>query len=81
MEEAVYILRKEGSIYICWEQTVEESILLRKANLLIDQLEEDGVSLIFAELPLVTAEMATLSKLGFELRSIRGETMIYALEL
>ncbi len=81
MEKKVYVKEFDGSYVLLWEQFIDEIEFLKQANEVIDELEDEGISQIFAELHIINNEMSLLSQLGFELKRIEGEKLIFILEL
>ncbi len=81
MEKQITATALEGAYLLHWDTPMEEAVFLQEANTLIDQLEDAGATCILAELSIVNKEMSTLARLGFELKGVRGEKMIFVLEL
>lgn len=82
-EKAIGRLTYQENILHCFieEAYRRQHYALEACNALLDILE-DEVEAISAQIKIENnAAMSLLSKLGFELRSIRGDTMTFLLEM
>lgn len=80
---AIGKLTYEGNILFCFieEEYRRQHYALEACNTLLDILE-DEVESVSAQIKIENnAAMGLLSKLGFELCSIRGDTMTFLLEM
>ncbi len=81
MDKKIYAVKSDDCYMLRWENTIDESDFFKQANEVIDKLEDEGISYVFAELPIINNEMNLLSQLGFELKCVKGEKLIFILEL